>query len=254
MLCYTLTTERVKVEQKTEKFSLKALIVGLVTNKALIGIVVVSVCMLLVQLTSQQMTTYIYPNYFRNTAAQSAAGVVGLIVTLICAAFTVKLSQKFGRKALGVFASLFGAVVFFIAFFMRTTNAWVFVGMYALSYIGLSVFTLISWAMITDVIDDTEVQTGERSDGTIYAIYSFARKLGQAASAGVSGALLTMIGYTQATAYDTNVVNGIYNLTCLVPAIGYLLMAAALQFLYPLDKKRVDRNVQILEEKRQNAK
>ena len=44
--------------------------------------------------------------------------------------------------------------------------------------------------MITDVIDDTEVQTGERSDGTIYAIYSFARKLGQAAASGVSGVFL----------------------------------------------------------------
>lgn len=254
MLCYTLTTERVKVEQKTEKFSLTGLVSGLVKNKALIGIVVVSVFMLLVQLTSQTMTTYIYPNYFRNTAAQSVAGVVGLIVTLVCAAFTVKLSQRFGRKTLGIFASLLGAVVFLIAFFMHTTNAWVFVGMYAISYIGLSVFTLICWAMITDVIDDTEVQTGERSDGTIYAIYSFARKLGQAASAGVSGALLTMIGYTQATAYDPEVVNGIYNLTCLVPAIGYLLMAAALKFLYPLDKARVENNVKILEEKRQNAK
>ena len=187
--------------------------------------------MLLVQLTSQTMTTYIYPNYFRNTGAQSVAGLVGVVITLGCAGFTVKLSQKFGRKELGIFASLLGAVVFIAAFFIHTTNAWIFVGLYAVAYIGLAVFSLISWAMITDVIDDTEVQTGERSDGTIYAVYSFARKLGQAASSGISGLLLTIIGYTQATAFDENVVNGIYNLTCLVPAVGYLLMAIALKFL-----------------------
>ena len=209
--------------------------------------------MLLVQLTSQTMTTYIYPNYFRNTGAQSVAGLVGVVITLGCAGFTVKLSQKFGRKELGIFASLLGAVVFIAAFFIHTTNAWIFVGLYAVAYIGLAVFSLISWAMITDVIDDTEVQTGERSDGTIYAVYSFARKLGQAASSGISGLLLTIIGYTQATAFDENVVNGIYNLTCLVPAVGYLLMAIALKFLYPLDKKRVDSNVTVLEEKRQKG-
>ncbi len=253
MLCYNLTTERVKVEQKTEKFDLGALLKGLVTNKALIGIVVVSICMLLVQLTSQTMTTYVYPNYFKNTAAQSVAGLVGVVITMICAGFTVKLSQKFGRRELGIFASILGAVVFAAAFVMQTTNAWVFVAVYAVAYIGLAVFSLICWAMITDVIDDTEVQTGERSDGTIYAVYSFARKLGQAASSGISGLLLSIVGYSQATAFDPDVVGGIYNMTCLVPAIGYVLMALALAFLYPLNKARVENNVKILEEKRQNA-
>lgn len=253
LLCHSLVTERVKVGQTTEKFNLGELLSGLIHNKALIGIVVASICMLLVQLTSQTMTTYVYPNYFKNTAAQSVSGLVGMLMTFICAAFTVKLSQKFGRKELGIFGSLFGAVVFIIAFIMQTSNAWVFVGMYALSYIGLSIFSLIVWAMITDVIDDTEVQTGDRSDGTIYAVYSFARKLGQAASAGVSGLLLTIIGYTAETAFDPSVTKGIYNVTCLVPAIGYLLLALVLKFLYPLNKERVEKNAKILEEKRAKA-
>ena len=52
IICYNMVTERVKVEQKTEKFDLGKLLRGLVTNKSLIGIVVASVCMLLVQLTA----------------------------------------------------------------------------------------------------------------------------------------------------------------------------------------------------------
>ncbi|MBQ6886567.1 MAG: MFS transporter [Lachnospiraceae bacterium] len=251
MLCYNMVTERVKVEQKTEKFNLKELLLGLARNKALIGIVLASVCMLLVQLTSSTMSTYVFPNYFKNTQAQSVAGVVGIVITFICAAFTVKLSQKFGRKELAVAASIFGAIVYAIAFVLHTHDAWVFVAIYAISYIGLAVFSLICWAMITDVIDDTEVQTGERSDGTIYAIYSFARKLGQAASSGVSGLLLTLIGYSQATAYDEAVVNGIYDITCLVPAVGYVLLALVLIFLYPLGKKRVDHNAEVLSAKRE---
>ena len=111
------------------------------------------------------------------------------------------------------------------------------------------IFNLICWAMITDVIDDTEVKTGERSDGTIYAVYSFSRKLGQAASSGVTGVLLSMIGYSQMTAFEPKVTNGIYNLTCLVPAIGFVLLAIVLYFLYPLDKVRVDSNASILAKK-----
>lgn len=59
--------------------------------------------------------------------------------------------------------------------------------------------------MITDVIDDSEVRNGIREDGTIYAVYSFARKLGQAFSSGLTGGLLTMIGYSAATAFDPEV-------------------------------------------------
>lgn len=249
ILCYRMCTERVKVEQKKEKFELSRLVNGLITNRALIGIVVASICMLLAQLTAQTMTTYVYPNYFRNVGAQSAAGLVGVVVSLVCAAFTVKLSERFGRKALGVVASLFGAVVYIFAWIFQIKNAWVFTAIYAFAYIGLAIFGLITWAMITDVIDDTEVRTGERSDGEIYSIYSFARKLGQAASAGVTGWLLTAIGYTQNTAFEPSVTKGIYNLTCLVPAVGYILLALVLMFLYPLGKKRVENNARILAEK-----
>lgn len=250
LLCYHLVTERVILKEKTEKFNFSLIIKDLSTNKALLGIVAATVCMLLVQLTLSQMVTYVFPNYFKNTAAQSAAGLIGVIITLICAAFTVKLSEKFGRKALAIAGSLIGGAVFIFAFFLKTKNPWVFVILYALSYIGLAVFALICWAMITDVIDDTEVKTGRRDDGTIYAIYSFSRKLGQALSSGVTGFLLNYIGYTQETAFDESVTNGIYNITCLVPAIGYVLLALVLYFFYPLTKIRVNENARILKEKR----
>ena len=238
LLCYFMSTERVKVEQKTEKFNFKELVKGLVTNKALVGIVICSILMLLVQLTMQSMSTYVYPNYFGNVQAQSVAGVVGLVMTLLLSTVVVKLQVKMGRKELAIAGSLFGAVIFFITWLTHTKNAWLYVGLYALAYLGLAAFSLICWAMITDVIDDTEVRTGERSDGTIYAVYSFARKLGQAASAGVTGALLGLIGYSAETAFEPAVTEGIFNLACLIPTGGFILLAAALWFFYPLNKKR----------------
>lgn len=253
-ICYLLVTERVRVEQKREKFNLKELLVSLVTNKPLVGIVFASIFMLLVQLTSQNMMTYVYPNYFGNTTAQSLAGLMGTVVTLICSIFTVKLSQKFGRKELAICASVFGAVVFIVTYVLQITNVWLFVGLFALSYVGLGIFSLINWAMIADVIDDAEVHTGERADGTIYAVYSFARKLGQAAASGVSGFLLTFIGYTAETAFDKTVTKGIYDITCLVPAIGYVLLSLVLIFMYPLNRRRVEKNAEFLAKKREDRK
>lgn len=86
------------------------------------------------------------------------------------------------------------------------------------------------------------MKNGVREDGTIYSVYSFARKLGQAFSSGMVGALLSMIGYTTETAFDPAVTSGIFNLSCIIPAVGLAAVALALMFIYPLDKKRVEAN------------
>ena len=107
---------------------------------------------------------------------------------------------------------------------------------------------MVNWALITDVIDDSEIRTGVREDGSVYALYSFARKLGQAAAAGLSGWLLQAIGYnenalSQGIGQTEGVKNGIFNITTLVPALGFLLLALVLWFWYPLHKKEVENNV-----------
>lgn len=112
---------------------------------------------------------------------------------------------------------------------------------------------MIIWAMITDVIDDAEVKNGIREDGTIYSVYSFARKIGQALSSGMVGALLSLVGYTTATAFDPDVVDGIFNISCIVPIVGLVAVALALIFIYPLNKKKVDANVLELKKRRKEA-
>ena len=113
-------------------------------------------------------------------------------------------------------------------------------------YFSCASFNLLCWAMITDVIDDMEIKNGERNDGSVYAVYSFARKLGQAFSAGLTGFMLSLIGYTKETAFDESVTNGIYNAASLAPAVAFAVMALALFFLYPLNRKRVLENTEKL--------
>ena len=112
---------------------------------------------------------------------------------------------------------------------------------------------MVSWALITDVIDDAEVRCGIREDGSIYSLYSFARKLGQAAAAGLSGLFLTLIGYdkTSGAPIGGGVREGIFNVTTLVPATGFAVLALILWLWYPLHKKKVDENVEILRKRRE---
>ena len=251
LLCYSLTTERVIPQIDESKFknnSVKVMLKNAITNRSLISIIVASVVMLLSQLTQQSMAGYVYPNYYRNATAQSISTLAMAGGMIVAAIIAKPVARKIGKAELSVISNIFAAGVGFILFIIRPTNVWIFVSLQCLCWLGLGVFSMICWALITDVIDDAELKNGIREDGSVYALYSFARKLGQALSAGLTGALLSMMGYTQETAFTQSVTTGIYNISTLVPAAGFLLLAIVLWFWYPLHKKTVDENVRKLKE------
>ncbi len=245
LLCYWLTTERVKPKQAVERphYGVLDMLRNAVRNRALISIIAASIVMLLAQLTMQSMANYVYPNFYGNTFAQSASTLAMVAGMIVAASAAKPLSSRFGKAEVSVASNALAALVCLLLYFLRPENVWVYVLLSGLNWLGLGVFSMVSWALITDVIDDAELRNGVREDGSVYALYSFARKLGQAAAAGLSGALLTMIGYSQETAFDTGVVNGIYDIATLVPAVGFGALALILWFWYPLHKKQVEENV-----------
>lgn len=256
LICYCLTTERVIPEERNEeKRSVKLLILSAMKNRALVSIIVASIIMLLSQFTLQQMANYVFPDYYANTAAQSASTIAMMFGMVVAAVLARPLSEKFGKAEISVVSNLLAALVCLLLFFIRPQNVWVYVGVNVISWLGLGVFAMVSWALITDVIDYSEIRNGVREDGSIYALYSFARKIGQAAAAGLTGLFLTLIGYEKIDGAPLSeaVKNGIFNISTIVPAIGFALLALVLWFWYPLNKQTVDNNVQILKDKHQNA-
>ena len=254
LLCYVLTTERVSVsEDRRPRESVGRLIGSAVRNRSLVSIIVASILMLLSQFTLQQMANYVYPDYYANTSAQSASTLAMMIGMVIAAAVSRPLVKKFGKAELSAVSSAVAAAVCLLLFIARPSSVWVYVGFSFFSWLGLGVFSMVSWALITDVIDDSEIRRGVREDGTIYALYSFARKLGQAGAAGLTGLLLTSIGYekTVGELLPDTVREGIFNISSIVPAIGFAALALVLWLWYPLTKSRVDENVSLLRERRE---
>ena len=253
ILCYFLVTERVIPENQAaeKRRSVKDLLVSSIKNRALISIIVASVLMLLSQFTLQQLANYVFPDYYGNTAAQSASTFAMLIGMAVAATVAKPLALRFGKAEISVFSNLAAALVCILLFFVRPANVWVYVGFNLFCWLGLGVFAMVSWALITDVIDYSELKNGIREDGSIYALYSFARKIGQAAAAGLTGLFLTIVGYEkiEGVPLPQGVKDGIFSISTLVPAIGFLLLSAVLWFWYPLNKRAVDENVKLLKEK-----
>lgn len=254
LLCFSLTTERVRsVSSKQAEINnnVFTMLKNAAKNRALISIIAASVVMLLAQLTMQQMSNYVYPVTYGNAKMISVSTVLMVFGMAVAAATAKPLAQKFGKAELSVISNLFAGITNLLLYFLRPENVFAYIAFQAVSWIGLGVFAMVNWALITDVIDYSEIKNGIREDGSVYALYSFARKLGQAASSGISGALLSLIGYS-ADNITNEVKNGIFDIATLVPAIGLILLALILWFWYPLKKKQVDENIRLLKEKHEN--
>lgn len=252
IVCYFMCTERVKVTEESKSVSFKDTLKALAGNRALIGISLVFICYLGAQMLNQTINNYIFKDYFGDTMGLSVMNAAGFVPALLLAPCAVPLARKFGKKELGIFAAILGTVSFGALFLMRTTNMWLYTIINIVGLLGFGLFNLIIWAFVSDVIDDQEVRTGKRDDGTIYAVCSFSRKLGQAIASALGGWSLGWIGYVEGSlAGQTEAVrNGIYNIATLVPMILYLTVGVCLFVIYPLSKKKVAENTATLKARR----
>ena len=155
-----------------------------------------------------------------------------------------KLVRKFGKKELCAFGMAFAALINFIMYAMKFTplvqNPTIFMVLLLLSGAGQTFFTLEVWALVMDVIDYHELQSGRREEGTTYAIYSFTRKLGQTLAGVGVPVLLAAIGYNvDATTQTADVVTKLYDMATLVPAIVLVIMFLLLAFGYSLSKEKL---------------
>ena len=254
LVCYKSTKERVKSPTEKKKIDVK-LTYGSLFKSIPFLTVTVSGILISGLLQYVSFNQYLFKNYFGN----SDLSVVNTLCTYAPMAalilFVPKLVEKFGKKELCIFgltiaslASIFNAVFL--------PSAPVYFVMQALTGLGYSFMSITNWAIVMDVIDYQEVRTGSRDDGTVYAVYSFARKLGQALAGGVVGFALAAIGYVSSTGHVVQtqpVREGIYTISTLVPGLSYLGVFLVLLLAYPLTKKRVEENAAVLRERRGEA-
>lgn len=251
LLCYKLCTERVvpETDQKTKGPSVGQMLKSAFTNRALLSIIIASIFMLLAQLTMQNMAAYVYKNYYNAGQMQSVGSLAMMAGMFLSAAVAKPLANKFGKAEVSAVCSVAGAIVCILMWIIKP-DLYLYMVMCGFFWLFLGVFSMVSWALITDVIDYSEIKNGVREDGSVYALYSFARKLGQALASGVAGWLLTSINYNQDVLVQTPAVNdGIFTISTVIPAAGFLALAAVLWFWYPLHKKQVEANIATLKEK-----
>jgi glycoside/pentoside/hexuronide:cation symporter, GPH family len=254
MACYKLSTERIVMPERKEgeKANLGKTVKGLVKNKPLVAILAASLLIMMTTMLIGAVNVYLFKDYFQNTAAMAMFGIIQSCAVFVLAPFIKILTSKFGKKEIAAVGTALAAVVYMVLYLFPDLSATAFIGIVSLALLGYGVFNIVVWAFVTDVIDYHEYLTGLREDGTVYSIYSFARKIGQALAGGIGGFAIAAVGYSAANKVQSqSVLDGIHTIATLVPAISFFVIFLIVAFLYPLGKNRVNQLAKDLAAKRQ---
>lgn len=249
---YKLNKERVvaKATENKEKAKLSVILSNLLKNRSFVAISLVGMLLLAGQMFTQSFYTYLFSYKFEKGWMNLVSMAMTYLPMVILMPFMGKLIRKFGKKEICAFGAFLAAAANLALFAMRgVTNldllSFIFLAFCFISGFGLSIITLEIWAVATDAIDDVEVKTGMKNDGSAYSIFMFFRKLGQVLAAIVVNVALLSIHYlTEDGAINkvaiTENVGMFYDLATIIPAVIFGAMGLIMLLLYGLNKKKTD--------------
>jgi GPH family glycoside/pentoside/hexuronide:cation symporter len=182
--------------------------------------------------------------YFTHWLARPGDFAPSMVVFIASAAaflpLWVRLAQHHDKRRVfqwgcawwGGFMLLLGAVT------PEAPPRWITFALVALAAGGYAVIEMMPWSMLGEVIDEDELNCGERREGVYGGVLTWTRKLAGATAVGLGGLALEWAGYEgSAPAQPESAREAIRWLTTLGPAL-FLLVAAAVARGYSLTRAR----------------
>jgi len=238
------TQERIRQNsEKAEKFNYGKVLKATVHNRPLIGVMVATLGSMLFITGSNQVRSYIFKEYYARTDVMSIISLATIPILVICFPLVPKLVAKFGKKATLMAAIVSSTIFSVIPVVMEIKNVYIYSALVVLGTIGQTVFTMLIWALVTDCLDYSEWKFNERSDGSMYSLYTFSRKIGSTiASTGVSFGLAA-IGFVSGSnvVQTAEAVNGIYFLINIIPVVTCILELVGVGLIFNLNKETTER-------------
>ena len=213
------------------------------TNRAMIGATIATVASVGLINSTMSLNNMVF-QYFFNDAGKTGVAMVGSYAPMIIfMALIGKLTAKFGKKKVLVTAMFVGAVSGVIALFAPITPDTKGMLVYIVCLMGLNVgnavFQISVWAIIADCIEVSSRKTGKSEEGSLYAIYSFFRKLAQGVGQAVVSWGLVAINFkegeeaVQVEGFGEDVKNLYIILLMTASIIAFLSM----KFIYNISKE-----------------
>ncbi len=161
-------------------------------------------------------------------------GLVGVItlvnvgVALLITPVIPTIIDKFGKKNVFQYCGLF-TIIGGVGLFLAPANMfWLVLLTLAIKGVGASLINTVMFGLEADTVEYGEWQTGKRSEGATYALFSFTRKVTQSIGGAVGAWALAVGGYVAASAANPNPFQPDSAIVAIKATIGLLPAAAAL--------------------------
>lgn len=235
-----LTTEREEATVSNEKFNYVATLKSFFRNKPMLGVTISTVSYLALMMTVTSSIPYVFMCYFKNTDLITVASMLAGAPVAIGIVLAKPALKRFTKKQLCTYPFLLSAAAAAVTSFVRISNPFIWIAILAVAMFGAAFYMTLMWALVADCIDYQEKMTGRREESSIYATYSFFRKVAQGIGAAIVSFVIGATGYDQnlgALEQAAGVPEKIYFVTSFLPFIGALISFASMLFLYKLNDK-----------------
>lgn len=232
------TVERVKYEPAKSGYSYKRVLQGVFKNRPLIGAMVATLGSMIIITGMSQFGSFLYKEYYHYPQIMTIVSLVSMPIALILFPLVPSLVKRFGKRNTLLYPCIVSLIMAIILFFVPIPNVWLFFALNIVASFGNSIFVMLVWALVTDCLDYQEYITNERADGSVYSIFTFARKLGNTFASTLCSYALGWIGYDQAlTTQTTEIAGRIRYLYTAIPLTGGILLVVGLGLIYNLSKE-----------------
>jgi GPH family glycoside/pentoside/hexuronide:cation symporter len=165
---------------------------------------------------------------------------MGLFFVAVLAALPlwVRLAAQMEKAAVFATGALWwAAALALIVFVAPDWPRWLAIGIAVSGAIGYAVMDLMPWSMLGEVVDEDDLETGERREGTYYGLFMFVRKLAGSVAVWFALTVLGLLGYTSYGPQTAQAITATRWLASIVPA-GFLVLAAWIARHYRLSRAR----------------
>jgi GPH family glycoside/pentoside/hexuronide:cation symporter len=137
-----------------------------------------------------------FANYYLRVPEQANYFVlVSQIAAIAFIPLWVWVARKLDKRRAFIIGTATWVVVMIGIASIRPDQVYLAYILAALSGSGIATAYVLPWAMIPDIIEMDELQTGQRREGSYYAFTSFFQKLGTGAALWMLGQVLAITGY-----------------------------------------------------------
>lgn len=252
LLCWKWSVERVRIANKDTAEAKKSpgtkkVIIACFKDKALLSSFGFQIFMYAAIQIFFAFNQYMFLDYFKSTALSGLASVVMFLGMILTAPITVPLAKKFGKKEVSIAGLVISVIAYIIIFVTRVSSPYAYLVLIFFAFFGIGVMSMVSYAMTNDCVDNHYLETGDRVEGTVYAMASFVRKMAGAVCTGIGGWALTWIGYNELAVTQTEAVRqALFNVIVGIP-LGCFVLTLFFMLFYPLNKKKVEENEKKME-------